>query len=148
MPGFDDVDALGRDIDVALYGDDVAADLAVFFSGEQQDIAGGAPDGALGRQRGVGLLIGAVLSTTDREADPAAAKDAGLFGLAVVRFDDATDAGEIVAGGHQSFLPADASAQVADVFGGERNDLPASNAADSFEDLSTYAGVSFTFACH
>ena len=45
---FDNVDALGRDIDVALGRDDVAADLTVGVAGANADVAVNAADRALG----------------------------------------------------------------------------------------------------
>ena len=109
LAGFEDVDGLGGDVDVAGRGDDVGADLPVGFAGLEGDVAFDAADGTR-RSAGAGtLLIGAEHLAAEGEADPATAEEAAFLGLLVVRlgvgfrcrFDEevATGAGVEVGGG-------------------------------------------------
>ncbi|ETE28845.1 hypothetical protein B398_12610 [Xylella fastidiosa 32] len=77
----DDVDFFGVDVDVAVRGQDVAADLLVVAARQEGDVAvGGANQGA-GGGGGCGGAVGALALVAQGQGGAAVADEAALFGV-------------------------------------------------------------------
>ncbi|KGM19548.1 hypothetical protein JT24_11820 [Xylella fastidiosa] len=79
--GLDDVDFFGVDVDVAVRGQDVAADLLVVAARQQGHIAVGGADEGAGGGGGCGGAVGALALVAQGEGGAAVADEAALFGV-------------------------------------------------------------------
>ncbi len=79
--GLDDVDFFGVDVDVAVRGQDVAADLLVVAARQQGHIAVGGADEGAGGGGGCGGAVGALALVAQGEGGAAVADEATLFGV-------------------------------------------------------------------
>ena len=83
---FDDVDALGGDVNAAVDGDDVAADLAVITTRLDDDVAADAAERAGSGACRFERLLGALLPAAERETDATAAEESALSDFVEVGF--------------------------------------------------------------